>query len=164
MTKRLEEVLNLPPMKDVLDSELEEHIPTKEESLEKSVQILKALSHAEKVDHALATVTDLEEHDEEMDEISREALEAYQEIKELAMNMTDLHSGKMMEVAVRMLETALEARDRKANRKLKTIELQMRKLKLDREAGEADENNDPGIEFDRNEILKRLTSPRKNQE
>jgi hypothetical protein len=164
MTKRLEEVLNLPAMKDALSDEADEHIPTKEESLEKSVKILKALSHAEKVDHALATVTDLEDHDDEMDEISKEALEAYQEIKELAMNMTDLHSGKMLEVAVRMLETALEARDRKANRKLRTIELQMRKLKMDRDAGDPDESPEMGVEFDRNEILRRLTSPRNRGE
>ena len=57
----------------------------------------------------------------------KEALEAYAELKDLAMNMSDAHSGRMMEVAASMLKTSLEAKEAKINRKLKTIDLQLKK-------------------------------------
>lgn len=157
MTKKLEEVFDLPSIKD---EEEEKKLPTKEEAEQRSVEIFQALSTAEKVDHALAAVVGLNEHDREMDEISEEALEAYTEIKELAMNMTDIHSGKMMDVAARMLETALDARDRKTQRKLKTLELQLRKLRLEKDGtDDSDTGSGNGAEFDRNELLRHLRNP-----
>ena len=93
-----------------------------------------------------------------MDAIAKEALEAYAELKDLAMNMSDAHSGRMMEGAASMLKTSLDAKEAKINRKLKTIDLQLKKMRMDRLAGGS--MNDPisedGVEFDRNEPLKHL--------
>ena len=73
------------------------------------------------------------------------------------MNMADAHSGRMMEVAATMLKTSLEAKEAKINRKLRTIDLQLKKMRMDRLAG-SEENSygDTGTEFDRNELLKHL--------
>lgn len=157
MTKSLEETFNLPPIKDVLKVE-EPKVVEISKVEDESTQIIKALSVAEKIDHALTKVDDLDNNDSEMDEIAKEALEAYAELKDLAMNMSDAHSGRMMEVAASMLKTSLDAKEAKINRKLKTIDLQLKKMRMDRLAGGG--LNDPiredGVEFDRNELLKHL--------
>jgi len=126
----------LPPIKEAIAAqkgalvESEPHTPA--EALENSAKLLKALTITEKVDHALTTVDNINEHDTEMDSIAQEALESYIELKELGMNMSDAHSGRMMEVAATMLKTALDARSAKMERKLKTIDLQLKKLRIDR--------------------------------
>lgn len=156
MTKRLEEVLNLPPMEE--EPEEKHPITTVEEAEERATEIISALSASEKVDHALTAVVGLNSHDAEMDEISKEAMEAYAEIKEMAFNVSDVHAAKILEVAGKMLEVAMNARDRKIDRKLRTIDLQLKKMKLDQTSGNDDNGSggDSGVEFDRNELLRRL--------
>jgi len=160
MTKNLEEAFELPPIKEAIAKhkgeiiEVVEHTP--EEALENSAKILKALTITEKVDHALTTVDNITEHDDEMDDIAQEALESYTELKELGMNMSDAHSGRMMEVAASMLRTALDARSAKIDRKLKTIDLQLKKLRIDSLNGKKPDDDDNTPEFDRNELLKHL--------
>jgi hypothetical protein len=116
MTKSLEETFNLPPLKTALKDEQDEAVEHHSiaEELEdispddnEPTKVLKALSVAEKIDHALTKVDELDESDNEMDHIAAEALEAYAELKDLAMNMSDAHSGRMMEVAAQMLRTSL---------------------------------------------------------
>jgi len=165
MTKNLEEAFDLPPIKEAIaeqKGEIAETVEsTPEEVLEKSAKILKALTITEKVDHALTTVDNIDEHDLEMDGIAQEALESYIELKELGMNMSDAHSGRMMEVAATMLKTALDARSAKMERKLKTIDLQLKKLRIDGLNGKRDPDADSDApEFDRNELLKHIISQR----
>ena len=78
--------------------------------------------------------------------------------------MADSHSGRVMEVAATMLKTALEARDAKVNRKLKTIDLQLKKLKLDKTAGDVGGGADDGMPYDRNTLLASLKELRKEDE
>lgn len=177
MTKKLEEAFNLRPIKEAEDDateaeadktdDVEDVDPDEEkeaqknaispkEAMDHAAKIVTALSAAEKVDYALTTVAGLNEHDDEMDEISREALDSYMELKELGMNMADSHSGRIMEVAASMLKTALEARDAKVTRKLKTIELQLKKIKIDKSSGDDPAGADDGMPFDRNALLKQL--------
>jgi hypothetical protein len=172
MTKSLEETFNLPPLKEALKEEqaesdssvLEEvrveevHVGGIQDDDSEPTKVLKALSVAEKIDHALTKVDELEESDNEMDHIAKEALEAYMELKDLAMNMADAHSSRMMEVAASMLRTSLDAKNAKIDRKLKTIDLQLKKMRMDRLAGNSGIANDSpdGVEFDRNELLKHL--------
>ena len=157
MTKSLEETFDLPPLKEALAAkeapvESTEVAPVADEP----TKILNALTVAEKIEHALTTVTELDNNDVEMDEIAQEALESYAELKDLAMNMADAHAGRMMEVAASMLKTSLEAKEAKINRKLKTIDLQLKKMRMDRLSGESDAPLSEGTEFDRNELLKHL--------
>lgn len=179
MTKSLEEAFGLPPIKDALakqakqessevesidESETPKKALTADEALENSARILNALSMAEKVDYSLTTVDELDESDLEMDTIALEALESYTELKDLAMNMSDAHSARMMEVASQMLKTSLEAKEAKINRKLKTIDLQLKKMRMDRLSGKSDSSdNEAGVEFDRNDILQRIYIQREEQ-
>ena len=159
MTKSLEETFDLPPIKEALAAqEVEAQVPVvPAESKPDPSKILNAITVAEKIEHALATVTELDHSDGEMDEIAEEALESYVELKDLAMNMSDAHAGRMMEVAASMLKTSLEAKEAKINRKLKTIDLQLKKMRMDRLADQSGSAPDSqGTELDRNEILKHI--------
>ena len=172
MTKSLEATFNLPPLKEALKEEqaesessvLEEvevkavHVGGIQDDDNEPTKVLKALSVAEKIDHALTKVDELDESDNEMDHIAQEALEAYAELKDLAMNMADAHSGRMMEVAASMLKTSLDAKNAKIDRKLKTIDLQLKKMRMDRLAGgdTGGPDSPEGVDFDRNELLKHL--------
>lgn len=162
MTKKLEEILNLPPLEDDDDFN---NVPekTKEEILAESATITNALSVSEKIDASLTTVTGLLEHDSEMDEIAQKALESYQEICSLSMNVADIHVSKLYEVASNMLRTAMEARDAKVRKKLRIIDLQIKKLRLDKiKMKDEEEQTANQVEFDRNELLKHLIDNRDN--
>lgn len=158
MTKSLEETFDLPPIKEALAAQEKPAESTEVAPVENEpTKILNALTVAEKIEHALTTVTELDNNDVEMDEIAQEALESYAELKDLAMNMADAHAGRMMEVAASMLKTSLEAKEAKINRKLKTIDLQLKKMRMDRLSGGTDDSPlNEGTEFDRNELLKHL--------
>jgi hypothetical protein len=158
--KKLEDLLDLPPMESSQTEEPDVPAVTKEEALEEAAGILTALSNSEKVDLALTSVTGLVEHDNEMDDIATKALQSFKDLNDLGQNISDLHAGKIYEVAASMLKTAMDAKDAKVNKKLKMIDLQLKKLKLDRDTiaptGSGDIDDGDGQEFDRNDLLKHI--------
>jgi hypothetical protein len=160
MTQKMEDFFNLPPT-DV--PEVEEDLPskTKEELLVEAKEIYSSLTTAEKVDFALPTVIGLDTHDSEMDDIASKAVKTFEDLLALGGNVADLHAGKIYEVAGQMLKTALEAKNAKAERKLKMIELQLKKVRaeqIDLEQGNGERRGANGGEFDRNELLKYIVS------
>lgn len=168
MTKRLEETFNIKNVNDEedvsLDNEEEDNTPTIEESQELARIMSKELTTTEKLDEALPIVTDLNEHDKEMDDIHKKALESFEELFSLGMNV-EVHAGaKIMETANQMLKTAMEAKDSKVDRKLRMLSLQMQKARLEHaEVKEANKTKtgdeieaDGAMILDRNELLKRL--------
>lgn len=161
MTRRLEEILGLPPLEDINETET---VRTKEEILAESVQVLNALSTSEKIDSSLTSVTGLLAHDDEMDEIVKKALKSYKDLCDLGLNAPIMHAGKIYEVAGGMLRTALDARDAKVNKKLRMIELQIKKLRIDTMADkETDEEKElNNAEFDRNELLEHIVNQNKD--
>lgn len=152
MTKKLEEFLNLTPLEDLVETP-----PPIEEETYPIQSVEDALTISEKINTALAEVRGMESHDKEMDEIALEAMESYKQLMALGHNMTDMASGQVFTSAVAMLKVALDAKDSKVSRKLKQVDLMLKKARLDQQeqAKEPDqsviENN--GI-FDRNELLK----------
>lgn len=158
MTRSLEEALGLPPIEEeVIEEESFEELKENECVLiEEADVIVNSLKASEKIDHALSVVSGLSEHDVEMDDIAKKAIKSYEDLALLGMNVADAHAGRIFEVAGSMLKTALEAKDAKVNRKLKTIELQMKKAKLDFDmtgkSGDKEESQS-NAEFDRNELL-----------
>ena len=159
MTKRLEEFFNLSP---TVDAVVEEELPKKsaEQLMTEAREVFSALTTAERIDLALPTVTGLELHDSDMDDIARKAVKTFEDLIVLGGNVPDLHAGKIYEVAGQMLKTALEAKNAKADRKLKMIDLQLKKVRseqIDLDQGNGDRKNNGG-EFDRNELLKYIVS------
>lgn len=132
-------------------------IRTKNELMLEAKEIYTSLTTAEKVDVALPTVTGLEEHDHDMDDIASKALQTYKDLVSLGSNVPDMHAGKIFEVAGQMLKTALDAKNAKAERKLKMIELQLKKVRaeqIDLDQGNGSKQNNENGEFDRNSLLK----------
>ena len=159
ITKRLEEFFNLPPAE--VPEEALVLSKSKEELFSEAEQIYSALTTAEKVDVALPIVHGLESHDAEMDDIAKKAVDTFNDLIALGGNVPDMHAGKIYEVAGQMLKTALEAKNSKAERKLKMIELQLKKVRaeqIDFENGNAKRQSGTGGEFDRNELLKYIVT------
>lgn len=122
-----------------------------------------AMSASEKVDIALTTVTGLLEHDHEMDDIANKAMSSYTDLCDLGQNVPDMHVGKIYEVAGTMLKTAMDAKDAKVQKKLKMLDLQLKKMKIDNDVnpGAAGTSNRESGEFDRNELLQHLVDASK---
>lgn len=162
MTKKLESILGLPPME--VPEEIEAPAPvtkTRNELIEEATEIEADMNNSDKIDTALATVTDLHEHDLDMDEISKRAIRSYEDLIDLGLNVPDVHAGKVYEVAANMLKTAMDARNSKVDRKLKMIDLQLKKLKIDKDAGKKDEKESKSsVEFDRNDLIQQLLDQR----
>jgi len=156
----MEDFFNLPPADG---PEVEVALPTKskEQLMVEAREIYSALTTAEKVDYALPTVVGLDDHDNDMDDIATKAVKTFNDLIALGGNVPDMHAGKIYEVAGMMLKTALEAKNAKAERKLKMIDLQLKKVRaeqVDIDQGNGDRRNSTGGEFDRNELLKYIVS------
>lgn len=140
-------------------------MPTSEVMAE-TTAIYSSLTTAEKVDFALPTVVGLETHDNEMDSIANKAMNTYNDLISLGANVPDMHAGKIYEVAGMMLKTAMDAKISKADKKLKMIELQLKKVRaeqIDFDLGNGNGRASSGGEFDRNELLKYIVSNKKSE-
>ena len=152
MTKKLEDLFELPDAEDIKqeDSETTEVVVKKLEA---------ALQDVDKVDAALPTVRDLETSDAELDEIAETAKNTFNDLMDLGMNVEARYSGDVFHNASRMLETALTAKTNKINKKLKMVELQIKKAQLDlkqREGGYDDSIDGDGIVIDRNALMREI--------
>ena len=163
-TTSMEDFFNLPPTEKL---EIEEVHPqkTREQLMIEATEISNALTTAEKIDFALPTVVGLESHDNDMDDIAKRAMAKFEDLCDLGGNVPDMHAGKIYEVAGQMLKTALEAKNAKAEKKLKMIELQLKKVRaeqIDIDQGNGDRKQSGG-EFDRNELLKFIVNSKKSE-
>tara|TARA_R110000744_G_scaffold108757_1_gene205806 strand:+ start:2383 stop:2895 length:513 start_codon:yes stop_codon:yes gene_type:complete len=167
MTKKLEETFDIQPAEEIVET-IEEEAPSIEESKELTEILYSELKTTEKIDSALPLVSDLNQHDKEMDDIHRMALDAFNDLVQLGMNV-EVHAGaKLLETANQMLKTAMEAKDSKVDRKLKMIGLQLQKAKLDHSVSKNKDGfeleSDGAVSIDRNELLKRIDSAQKDIE
>jgi len=164
ITKRLEDFFNLPPTPSA--EEEPEPVKSRDELMIEAKAIYSALTTAEKIDYALPTVTGLEAHDNDMDSIARQAINTFNDLISLGGNVPDMHAGKIYEVAGQMLKTALDAKNAKADKKLKMIELQLKKVRaeqVDFDLGNGPSKNATSGEFDRNELLKYIVSSKNSE-
>jgi len=161
MTKKLEEEFNLPPMDKATEKEnadATEKFDVQEVTQVDIEDVQTALSNAEKIDLALKNVKGLDEHDDEMDDIGQQAIDSYQQLMNLGMNVGDREAGSIFDSAAKMLKTALEAKESKIDTKLKQIDLMIKKGRLDNNAKESSGTAGGGPAVDRNELLKIINS------
>ena len=119
--------------------------------------LLERMSNLDKVELALDKVSRLDELDGELDSIATEALNAYSGLYDRAGQFADAHAGKAYESAVQFLRVALDAKGKKLDRKLKTIEMQLKKARLDHDMSKQsseDDESDKGMS--RTELLSAL--------
>lgn len=150
MTKKLEELFELPEsVKNRRDDEME---TTPEE-----ITAIVEMSNLEKIENALTAVRGLEASDQEMDSLAAKAVESYKDLMDLGMNVEPRHASEIFGVAERMLNSAITAKNAKVNKKLKMIDLQLKKAKLDMDNPDgASSAGATGSLLDRNELLDRL--------
>jgi hypothetical protein len=156
MTKRLEEILNLPESKKIVKAE-----EKKQAKADLAQPLLRDISEFDKIAAALPQVKGLgDAGDAELDELAQKAKDAYEDIMDLGMNVEARYSGRLFEVAASMLGHAIQAKSAKLDKKLKMIDLQLKKQKLDQDANGADEGvtiqGDGVIISDRNSLLEKL--------
>jgi len=117
------------------------------------------LETIEKIEQALPLVHGLESSDRELDEIAELAINSYRDLQDLGMQVDSRYSSDVLAVSATMLGHALTAKTAKITKKLKTIELQLKKAQLDQkinkeERGTAAIPLGEGRALDRNELLK----------
>jgi len=161
MTKQLEALLNLPAsaQDDTTAQEALEFIRENETIIH---EVDTAIS---KIDAALPLVRDLERGDAELDELADLAKSKAEDLMDLGMNIDPRFAGVIMQTAGTMLGHAITAKTAKMDKKLRMINLQLAKARLDHQirkdtkSGEADVDEPvegKGIVLDRNELLKQI--------
>jgi len=157
MTKKLEELFDLPPN----DNPEPEDPPTVEETRTYIAEIDDAI---DKIDAALPGVRDLSASDNEMDDLAKKATDSFDELMTLGMNVDSRFAAEIFGVAGTMLGHALTAKTAKLNKKLKVIDLQLKKARLDQQnpTDDAPTHAGQGHVLDRNEILDRLIGDRRS--
>jgi hypothetical protein len=157
MTKKLEELFNLeekPSKKTETPKIKEAHDHEEVQSLDDSYKAVAAITRD------LPAIKELDDLGEgELDALAKKAEEAYDDLMDLGMNVEVRYSGRIFEVAASMMGNAINAKTAKIEKRLKAIDLQLKKYKIDK-----DNNEDPNdmingqgyVISDRNELLKRL--------
>ena len=172
MTKKLQELFDLP--KSEPESEPEETVAALPEDDDTTVNPVlvttETMNNLVKIDEALPSIKGLEAADSEMDEIAALAISSYKDLVDLGMNVEARIGSEIFSSASQFLGHAITAKNSKINKKLKMIDLQLKKAKLD---ADKLKNNPESVEpgegqghmLDRNELLAEvLAAAKKDKE
>jgi hypothetical protein len=156
MTKKLEELFQF----DKLEQTLEPEAPVL--TVEQTRAAIVAIdTNIDKIDLALPAVRDLDASDRELDELADLAKQSYQDLSDLGMNVDSRFAAELFAVAGTMLGHALTAKTTKLNKKLKMIDLQLKKMRLDQQAPDSEQlPTAEGQILSRNDLLERLIGSR----
>ena len=153
MTRKLEEVLNINPKEETVTT------PSKESTPAPVINLQEKLEEFDKISAALPRVKGLGDiSDAELDALAAKAEQAYDDLMDLGMNVEARYGARMFEVAANMMNAAIQAKSHKIDKKLKMVDLQLKKLAIDKKHGN-DNNEVDGeayIMTDRNSILEKL--------
>jgi hypothetical protein len=155
MTKKLEELFELP----------QEEIDTLAKPIPENADLVTttALDNLTRIEEALPQVRGLEAADGEMDELASMATNSYKDLMDLGMQVDSRFASEIFNSASSMLGHAITAKTAKLNKKLKMIELQLKKATLDQKVASKEEQIEAtpmgeGKSLDRNELLKMLAA------
>jgi hypothetical protein len=167
MTQKLEELFNLPPTDNTT-------VEDAETTIDENREMIEAVDLAiDKIDAALPYVNDLDASDKELDELSDLAKEKFQDLIDLGMNVEARFSGHILATAGTLLGHAITAKQAKLDKKLKMVDLQLKKARLDMQIKQAEEKDEggklldaedgKGVVLDRNELLKQILGKNANK-
>lgn len=128
ITRKLEQLFEL----DSSDAVEESIVESTESTVGKDLITREALAVIEKVENALPEVRGLDTSDSELDELAKLAVDSFNNLSDLGMQVDSRFSAEIFSVAGTMLGHALSAKAAKINKKLKMIDLQLKKAELDR--------------------------------
>jgi len=167
MTQKLSELFNLPASEEITTEEATH-------TIEENRELIEAVDTAiDKIDAALPFVNDLDTSDKELDELSELAKEKFQDLVDLGMNVEARFSGHILATAGTLLGHAITAKQAKLDKKLRMVDLQLKKARLDHQIEQAEKKNDgeriidaedgQGVVIDRNELLKQILGNHSNK-
>jgi len=153
MTKKLEELLNLPiDDEPLIEPTTIETVPT--------INLEERLEEFDKIAAALPRVKGLGDMaDVELDALANKAEQAYDDLMDLGMQVDPRYGSRMFEIAAQMMNAAITAKTNKIDKKLKMVDLQLKKLAIDKKHGSDGGDTVEGqgyILTDRNSILEKL--------
>lgn len=160
MTKRLEELFDLT---SATENELVASLPDLSQGNNEIT-----MSTLEKIEIALPGVRGLEASDEEMDELAKLATDSYRDLMDMGHQVEPRFSSEIFNSASSMLGHAITARTAKINKKLKILELQLKKVQLEHKIQSQPSDLDAtplgqGQSLDRNDLLKMFKDKNNNQ-
>jgi hypothetical protein len=154
MTRKLEELFDLQP--NVTDDPV---TTTDIFDEQQPLTLPETLDALDKIEAALPAVKGLEASDQEMDELATKATESFDSLMDLGMNVDSRYASEIFSVAGQMLGHAITAKTAKMNKKLRMIDLQLKKVKLDQTGVDSDKvPSAEGRIIDRNELLRQVVS------
>ena len=165
MTKKLEEMFDLDPIEEQEENELTTPIEQANTPIPADT-----IKNIDKIESALPTVKGLEASDQEMDELGQLAQDSYKDLMDLGMNVDSRFASEIFGVASGMLGHAITAKTAKINKKLKMIDLQLKKAQLDQREKQIAHKKGEDIEtgeghiLDRNELLEQLLKNKDSNE
>jgi hypothetical protein len=157
MTKKLEEMMNLPENRELIKEEAK-----KEQAAAPAENLFRDISEFDKISAALPQVKGLGDlSDSEFDALAQRATDAYDDLMDLGMNVEARYSSRIFEVASSMLKNAIDAKAAKVDKKLKMIDLQIKKHKIDQDdkktkSDDIEVDGDGYLITDRNSLLEKL--------
>lgn len=148
MTRKLEELFDLPASDHVATADTVQPTPQQLSVLDETI---------DKIDSALPAVRGLEATDTEMDTLADMATNSYKELMDLGMQVDSRFASEIFGVASNMLGHAITAKTAKLDKKLKMIDLQLKKMRLDQQQPEESAPaTAQGQVLSRNDLLERL--------
>jgi hypothetical protein len=159
MTKKLEELFNLDDKQiNIVPKSINEELVEKATEVKTLDESIEAVNQITKNLPQIVELNDL--NDNELDNLAAKAEQAYDDLMDLGMNVEVRYASRIFEVASSMMGNAITAKSTKIDKKLKAIDIQLKKYKIDK-----DNNEDPNdvingqgyVITDRNELIKKLS-------
>ncbi len=124
-----------------------------------TTSISTAVDMGDRINTALPLVHDTQTTDPDMDRYADKAEKAFEDLMDLGFNVEDRNAGHVFSAAKDMLKNAIDAKNAKADRKLKSIELQLKKMRLDQNTHKEPKviESSDFIVSDRNSMLSALS-------
>jgi len=159
MTKKLEELFELPVDETEINSQVFENTQV-------SFATQDTYNTLQKIESALPQVRGLEASDNEMDDLAQLATTSYKDLMDLGMQVDSRFASEIFNSASSMLGHAITAKTAKINKKLKMLDLQLKKAQLDQKIASKTEEIEStplgeGSLVDRNELLKTILANKK---
>lgn len=160
MTRKLEELFQLPTISVLEQNETQESSTNIKSEIEENKQLLANADIAiDKIDAALPLVHDLDTTDKDLDDLADLAKNTFTDLIDLSMNCEPRFSGPILQSASTLLGHAITAKVAKMDKKLKMVELQIKKARIDQDAGKdpaAHAVDGKGMILDRNTLLREI--------
>lgn len=155
ITRKLEDLFNLP-------NQISPDIPAEQTDIfiEQQKQTFNEINSAiDKIDTALPSVRDLEASDQELDELAKLAKDKFNDLMDLGMSVESRFSGPIFQTAGVLLGHAITAKQAKLDKKLRMVDLQLKKMKLDHTINSTETKpavEGEGVILDRNSLLNKI--------